>query len=250
VLTGVDDDRDWVAGNRLLDALPDADRSRVGSLLANATADRDDTLIEPGQPIEHVWFPLDLVVSIVLPLPQGEVVELATVGNEGMVGVAVFLGATSTESRSFPQAGGRVLRMPAADFRREVGADGALRVLVQRYTSAFVVQLARQVACNRLHSIEERTCRWLLTTHDRVGSDRLLLTQEYLAQMLGVRRASVNVVAGFLQQAGFITYRRGAITIVDRGGLENSACECYRVIREQYDQVVSEPTPASADVTG
>jgi CRP-like cAMP-binding protein len=169
---------------------------------------------------------------------DGRGVEVATIGNEGMVGLPVFLGAESTPGQALAQVPGAALRMPAAVFRRAVPPGSPLHALLQRYTHALMVQMAQGVACNRLHPIAARAARWLLQTHDRVRTDAFPLTQEFLAEMLGTRRAAVSQAAGQLQRAGLITYTRGVITIRDRTRLEEAACACYGIIRTAYDRVV------------
>jgi hypothetical protein len=170
---------------------------------------------------------------------DGSSIEIATVGNEGIVGVPVFLTAESMGARDFynVQVPGRAVAVSSRSFLEATGLD-PLRGLVMRYTQALFSQVAQQVACNVLHSVVERCSRWMLLTHDRVGSDEFPLTQEFLAQMLGVRRASVTVAAGTLQSAGLIRYSRGQIAIIDRDGLENRACECYRIIRTEFDRLL------------
>jgi CRP-like cAMP-binding protein len=165
-------------------------------------------------------------------------VEVGTVGNEGMLGLPVFLGADSSPGAAFCQVPGRALRMPAEALRAAASVEGPLRDLLQRYAQALMDQIAQSAACNRAHSTEERLCRWLLMTHDRVGADRFPLTQEFLGQMLGVRRAGVSATASILQRAGFIRYSRGTITITDRAGLESASCGCYRVVRDEFDRLL------------
>jgi CRP-like cAMP-binding protein len=155
-----------------------------------------------------------------------------------MVGLPVFLGADEMPSRTLCQIAGEALRMDSATFREEAGRMGSLHRLLLRYTQAMLNSLAQTAACNRAHSVEERCARWLLITQDRIGSDRFPLTQEFMGQMLGVRRATVNVAAGMLHKAGFIAYTRGRITVLDREGLESAACECYRLIRSEFDRLV------------
>ncbi|MGA7988034.1 MAG: Crp/Fnr family transcriptional regulator [Candidatus Dormiibacterota bacterium] len=198
-------------------------------------------IFEPGEVIRWVHFPLDGVISFVTPLADGDVVEVATIGNEGIVGVPLVAGG-SLVVRAISQVGGHALRMAAAQFTRDLDGYPVLRQLVRRYVQALFGQIAQAAACNRLHSNEERLSRWLLMSHDRVGSDTFPITHEFLAQMLGSRRATVTLSAGLLQSAGLIRYQRGRLTIVDRPGLEAVACECYAVIRAALDKVVEDPT--------
>jgi CRP-like cAMP-binding protein len=227
-------------GNRLLDSLSDDDRFRVAHSTEVVRFKLMETLFDPGESIDSVYFPLQSVVSILTRAKGTNGVEVATVGNEGLVGISLSWGAGQLNPADFlqVQVPGPALRMPAPAFISELANGSGLARVVRRYTQAFVSQLTQQVACNGLHSIEERCARWMLLTHDRVGTDEFPLTQEFLAQMLGVRRASVTVVAGVLQQAGFIHYRRGRVTVTDRAGLEGASCECYSVLREVFDRLV------------
>jgi len=225
-------------GNRLLDLLPAADRRRLLDHMELVELDLRQPVYEPGKPIEYVYFPLTTVISMLAVMDDGQAVEVATMGNEGMAGLPVFLGATSSPDRAFAQVPGRALRMSAGEFRELANGAGTVQGLLQRYTQAFFVQLAQGAACNRLHSTDQRLARWLLLTHDRVGQDRFPLTQEFMAQMLAVRRATVTEAAGRLQQAGLITYSRGIVTILDRPGLEAVSCECYRIITDEHAHLV------------
>jgi CRP-like cAMP-binding protein len=227
-----------VQPNRLITALPTADRRRLLEALHPVSLTVGQPLYEPRAPIELVYFPLSGVHSIVRGSADGGMVEIAAVGNEGMVGIAVFLGGTSTPDEAFCQVPGDLLQMRAARFRKEVHRSLALRRIMFRYTQAFIHQIAQHAACNGLHSIVERCAGWLLMTHDRVDADEFALTQESLAQMLGVRRATVTTAAGMLQEAGFIRYTRGRITIVDRRKLEHASCDCYRLIRREYRRLL------------
>ncbi|MGH9156920.1 MAG: Crp/Fnr family transcriptional regulator [Acidimicrobiales bacterium] len=226
--------------NRLLGVLPAVDRERLSPHLELEKVELKQLLFDPGKQIDSVYFPETAVISILTNMDDGTGVEIATIGNEGMVGVPLFLGSAFMPGREFSQAQvpGSVMRMDAAAFSEEVRAGGSLHGVVQRYVLAFFSQTSQQVACNSLHSVEERCSRWLLLTHDRVGSDEFPLTQEFLSQMLGVRRASVTVVAGILQRAGFIRFRRGRMTVIDREGLEDSSCECYGIIRAEFDRLL------------
>jgi CRP-like cAMP-binding protein len=229
-------------GNRLLDSLDDEDRRRLTRDVEAVRFKLMDTLFDTGDSIDHVYFPLQSVVSILTRAQGTSGVEVATIGNEGLVGISLAWGAAELNPSEVlqVQVPGPALRMPAGTFTAELARDAGLAGVVRRYTQAFVSQLMQQVACNGLHSIEQRCARWMLLTHDRVGSDEFPLTQEFLAQMLGVRRASVTVVAGILQQSGFIRYRRGRVTVTDRAGLEGAACECYAVLREVFERLVPE----------
>jgi CRP-like cAMP-binding protein len=223
--------------NHLLDSLPAADNQRVMRALTPLSLDVKTVLFEPGRPIDFVYFPLNAVVSLVTPLEDGAIVEVATVGNEGIVGVPMVLGG-SLAVRAISATAGGVFRMDAATFLNEVERNGPLRKLVNDYVQALFGQISQAAACNRLHSNDERLSRWLLMSHDRVGTDQFAITHQFLGQMLGSRRATVTLSAGILQAAGLIRYHRGQVTIVDRAGLESAACECYGVIKSELDGVV------------
>jgi CRP-like cAMP-binding protein len=231
--------------NRLLDALPAADSERVRSLLALESVELRQILYRPGGDIGALYFPVDTVASILTTLNDGAAVEMATIGNEGMVGSQVVLGSDAMPAREFCQiqVPGQMWRMDRDSFASVLADADPFREIVQRYLQALFAQIAQQVACNALHSVEERCCRWLLLTHDRVHSDSFPITHEFLAQMLGVRRASVTLAASTLQQAGLIMYRRGQLTIVDRAGLEDVSCECYRVLRDEFDRLLGPNLP-------
>ncbi len=224
--------------NRLLAALPRHEYDRLRPRLDPVALATRDVLHEANEPIAHVFFPLRGMVSLVLVTESGLAVEVATVGNEGLVGTAVFLGADRGPTRAITQVPGEALRMEAGTFREEMGRCGPLHGLVQRSTRAILSQLAYAAACSHLHSVEQRMCRWLLMAHDRVGADEFPLTQEFLAQMLAVRRPTVTAVAGVLQKAGLISYHRGRMSVLDRRRLEAASCECYRVVRKELDRLL------------
>jgi CRP-like cAMP-binding protein len=223
--------------NHLLEALPAAENERLMRVLAPLFLDVKTVLFEPGRTIDSVYFPLNSVVSLVTPLKEGATVEVATVGNEGIVGVPLELMGTLAV-RAIAQVAGWVMRMDAANFLDEVERHGPLRELVNDYIQALFGQISLVAACNQLHSNEERLSRWLLMGHDRVGTDEFAITHEFLGQMLGSRRATVTVSAGILQAADVIRYHRGRVTIVDRAGLESMSCECYSVIKAELEGVV------------
>jgi len=232
------DGRNAPHSNRILEALPAVDRERLSGGMVPVALGIKTVLFEPGEPIRAVHFPLDGVVSLVTPLDDGAIVEVATVGNEGIVGVPLVLGG-SLAVRAISQVAGSALRMDAGAFLSEMERGGALAALVHQYLQALFGQIAQAAACNRLHTNEERLSRWLLMSHDRVGVDEFAITHEFLGQMLGSRRATVTLSAGVLQAAGLIRYHRGHVAILDREGLESVACECYGVIKQQLDRVVA-----------
>ena len=190
---------------------------------------------EPGQVMNHVYFPNHGVLSMLTVLDNGDLVEIATVGNEGMADLSVFLGLNVSNSRLLVQVPGDTLQIERDVFVELVAKLPGLRVALGHFMVAMFTLVSQSAACNRLHPIEERAARWLLMTHDRVDADSFPITHDFLASMLGVRRPSVTVAAGMLQKAGFIRYSRGRMTILDRSGLEDSACECYEIVRAQFD---------------
>ena len=227
--------------NRILTALPSSERLALFGVVRTVSLPVKTVLFEPGGPIDAIYFPVNGVISLVTPLHDGAIVEVATIGNEGIVGVPLVpLGALAV--RAISQVAGHSLRMEATAFMDWFDRSSTFQSLVDKYTQALFGQISQAAACNRLHSSEERLSRWLLMSHDRVGSDEFVITQEFLGQMLGARRSTVSVSAGILQRAGLIRYVRGHVTIVDRAGLEAVACECYSVIRTELDRVV-EPSP-------
>lgn len=224
--------------NRLLAALPAVERTQLTQHMEYVALEFKQVLYRPNEQIPYVYFPINNVNSLIVTMTDGRAVEVGTVGNEGMVGLPVFLGAPMTTGLAISQIPGDALRMSSESFDKEVmRLDGALYRLLHLYTQAMFVQTAQGAACNRLHSIEQRFCRWLLMTHDRVGWDTFPLTQEFLSQMLGIRRAGVSIVAAAIKQAGLIHYERGMMTVLDRAGLEATTCECYEVIQSEYDRV-------------
>jgi CRP-like cAMP-binding protein len=225
--------------NRLLVSLP---RTALAKMLPDlqlrAMHVRAQVVVR-GEPIVEVFFPLNCVLSTVAQGTEGQVVEVATIGNEGMAGLPIFLGAASSAMlETFAQVSGDALVMRAKEFRAHLDELPRLTEVMGLYTQALIGQVAQASACNRMHPADERCARWLLMTHDRVGQDEFELTQEFLAQMLGVRRATVSEVANALQSEGIIRYSRGSMTILNREALAERSCECYRVIREEYERLL------------
>jgi cAMP-binding proteins - catabolite gene activator and regulatory subunit of cAMP-dependent protein kinases len=225
--------------NRLLAALDDSDYQALAPRLERVELADHEMLARKGERFTHVYFPEDSVISIVNRTNDGSGVEVGTVGNEGMAGLAGYLETESTEGETFCQVPGAALRLPVAELRDAAARRPGLRKALNWYTQAYIAQVAQSAACNRLHGLERRCARWLLMTHDRVNRAGVFpLKQVFIAEMLGVRRAGVTVAAGALQSAGLITYRRGLIRVLDREGLEAAACECYAVIRKNFDRYV------------
>jgi CRP-like cAMP-binding protein len=229
-------------GNQLLAALPVDEQKRLAAELAVVDLGMRDQIYDSDATITEVYFPLTCVLSIVAAADNDDMaIEIATIGLEGMAGLPVFLGATTSPHRCFCQIPGLALRLKADALRRLLTGDeageAALHNLLHRYTHVLMTFIGQNVACNRLHSAEERTARWLAHTHDRVSADQFPITQEFLALMLGVRRATVSLSARILQRAGLIRYSRGRMTILDRDGLHGAACDCYSIIRRAFDQL-------------
>jgi CRP-like cAMP-binding protein len=219
--------------NDLLDDVPPRDRAQLARLLEPVVLASGEVLHEPGQ-IRQVYFPLDCVVSLLAPLKGRQAIECAVVGSEGMVGVPLVLGIHTSPLHAIIQGSGSALRIGAPSFSRELQRNTPLKNGLDRYIHLRMGQLTQTAACNTFHSIEARCARWLLMSRDRMGSDKIEVTHEFLARMLGVRRVGVTVAAGNLQRQGLISYTRGHMTILNGGRLAKSACECYGVVRKLY----------------
>ena len=224
--------------NSILAALPPDEMEILQPLLEAVQLPFRQSLYEAGRPVDHVYFLSRGVASMVSEMSDGLAVEIATVGPEGMVGMPILLSADRMASKAFIQVPGEGVRMEADAFRAIIGRCPALNRLLLRYTLALITFMAQNAACNRAHAVEERCSRWLLLTQDRVRSTSFPLTQEFMAEMLGVRRPTVSIAAGMLAKAGLITYVRGQITILDRRGLEAACCDCYRIIAGEFEQLL------------
>jgi len=223
--------------NHLLDVLPEAARSRLQANLKKVDLPLGSVVYDAGQHVEFVYFPIDCIISLLYVMLDGASAEISVVGNEGIVGIAVFMGGESTPSRAIVQSGGAAWRLPAADLRREFNQNPELRMLMLRYTQTLITQMAQTAVCNRHHSIDQQLCRWLLLSLDRLAHSELTMTQELIANMLGVRREGVTEAAGKLQKSGIIQYHRGKITVLDRPALEERCCECYEVVKRETDRL-------------
>jgi len=224
--------------NHLLAALPSEEYRRLHPALQPVMFSLGQVLYEPGGRLDYVYFPTTAVVSLLYTMEDGSTAEMGLAGNDGVVGIALFLGGDTTPNRAVVQISGHAFRMRAKLLQEEFARGGALQRSLLRYTQALMTQISQTGVCNRLHSVEKRLCRWLLLSHDRVTSDELLMTQEFIANMLGGRRESVTVAAGVLQAAGLIHYSRGHIKILDRQGLEATACECYLIVRNEFHRLL------------
>jgi CRP-like cAMP-binding protein len=222
--------------NRILSALPAADIARLTPHLTDRTLAYKQSVSKGNESIRYVCFPDSGVCSVMSVMRTGASAEVATVGNEGVTGVALFFGDDSDPSESMIQVPGRGRMLPAAVFRSELARKGPLHELVGHYAHALMIQIMQSAACNALHPLDKRASKWLLMTHDRVYTPEFTLTHEFLSLMLGVTRPTVSVVAKQLQDAGFIAYRRGSVTVLDREGLEASTCECYAIVKAAFDR--------------
>jgi CRP-like cAMP-binding protein len=224
--------------NHLLAVLSDADWARVEPHLALIDMPLGQVVYESGDRLDHVYFPTSLIVSLLYVMEDGASAEIAIVGNEGLVGIALFMGGETTPSRAIVQSAGRAYRLPAAILKEEFRRGGALQRLLLRYTQALITQMAQTAVCNRHHSIDQQLCRWLLLSIDRLASNELNMTQDLIANMLGVRRAGVTEAALKLQDAGLIRYSHGHIELLNREGLEQRVCECYGVVKREFDRLL------------
>jgi CRP-like cAMP-binding protein len=220
-------------GNKLLAALPKEDYNRLFPCLEEVTLVYGTTIYEPGEKIRDVYFPSSGIVSLLTAVEEGATLEVGIVGKEGFVGLSVFLGVKTSNTQAIVQGQGLAMKMKAADFLREVGKVEALPRLLQRFTHSLLSQVSQSAACYRFHPIEARLARWLLMTADRAESTEFRITQEFLSDMLGVRREAVNKAAVVLQQKGLIKYSRGHLTILDRKQLEKTTCACYGILRDE-----------------
>jgi CRP-like cAMP-binding protein len=226
--------------NHLLAALPAAEFERLAPHLELVAMPLGMILYEPGAQMQHAYFPTTAIVSLHYVMESGASAETAGVGNEGVVGIALFMGGDTTPSSAVVQTAGHAYRLASSLLKSEFGRAGLLRSLLLRYTQALITQMFQTAACNRHHSVEQQLCRWLLLTLDRIPSRELVMTQELVASMLGVRREGITQAAGKLQQAGYIRYRRGHISVLERSGLESLACECYGVVKKELGRLLSD----------
>ena len=226
--------------NHLLAALPAAEFERLSPHLELASMPIGMILYEPGGQMQHAYFPTTAIVSLHYVMESGASAETAGVGNEGVVGISLFMGGDSTPSSAVVQTAGHAYRLESRVLKQEFGRAGAMRGLLLRYTQALITQMFQTAACNRHHSVEQQLCRWLLLTLDRGPARELVMTQELVASMLGVRREGITQAAGNLQRAGIIRYRRGHIAVLERSGLEHLACECYGVVKKELGRLLSD----------
>jgi CRP-like cAMP-binding protein len=226
--------------NHLLRELPSSEAERLIPQLELVAMPLGSVLYESGSQLRHVYFPTTSIVSLLYVMADGASAEIAVVGNEGMVGVALFMGGETTPSRAIVQSAGHAYRLKGAILKEEFRRAAGLQHLLLRYTQALLTQMAQTAVCNRHHSVDQQLCRWLLLSLDRLPSNKLTMTQELIANMLGVRREGVTEAAGKLQLAGLIKYSRGQITVLDRKRLEKHCCECYQVVKTEFDRLLPE----------
>jgi CRP-like cAMP-binding protein len=224
--------------NHILEALPAAVRERLFPHLTRVALQRGAVLYEAGTPLRQVYFPTDCVVSLLYVLENGASAEMSVVGNEGAIGVSMFIGGETTSTRAIVQAGGTAYRLSGRRLKREFERHGDLLHILLRYTQSLLTQMAQTAVCNRHHSVDQQLCRWLLLSLDRLTSNKLIVTQELIANLLGVRREGVTAAAGKLQKLGAIKYARGQITVLDRPRLEALSCECYALVKRETDRIL------------
>lgn len=224
--------------NHLLAGLPEEDYQRLLPQLESVALELGQVVYQNAQQLEYLYFPTSAMVSLLYTMADGMTAEVGITGNEGVVGIALFLGGDTAPNQAMVQIAGAALRIGAKTVQAEFKRGEAFQQVLLRYTQALITQISQTAICNRLHPVEQRFCRWLLLSHDRVKSDKLEMTQELIATVLGGRRESVTVVAGRLQDKGLIHYARGHITILDRKGLEATVCECYEVVKTEYQRLL------------
>ena len=223
--------------NHILDALPSAERDRIFPHLKLVALPLGKALYESGDRLQHIYFPTDSIISLLHVLEDGASAEIAVVGNDGAIGLGLFMGGETSTNRAVVQSSGSAYQLTGARLKQEIERHGEMQHILLRYTHALITQMAQTVVCNRHHSVEQQLCRWLLLSLDRLSSSKLNMTQELIANMLGVRREGVTEAAGKLQKLGVIMYSRGQIEILDRGTLERLCCECYGVVKKETDRL-------------
>jgi CRP-like cAMP-binding protein len=229
--------------NSLLAALSAVERERIFPHLRLVSLPLGKVLYESGDLLRHVYFPTDAIVSLLYVLADGASAEISVVGNEGLIGIALFMGGETTPSRAVVQSAGHAYRLIGQVLKDEFHRNGPMQLQLLRYTQALLTQMAQTAVCNRHHTVDQQLCRWLLLSLDRLPGSRLTMTQELIANMLGVRREGVTEAAGKLQKHGVIEYSRGQITVVDRPRLEQLCCECYAVVKKESDRLLPRPQP-------
>src|SRR6202795_2524938 len=233
--------------NYLLAALSPAEQARLYPHLRLVPMQLGEVLYESRDVLRHGYFPTDSIISLLYVVADGASAEISVVGNEGLIGIALFMGGETTPSRAIVQSAGHAYRLIGQQLKDEFHRNGALQILLLRYTQALITQMAQTAVCIRHHSVDQQLCRWLLLSLDRLSSNQLTMTQELIANMLGVRREGVTEAAGKLHKLGVIRYARGRITVLDRPKLEQLCCECYAVVKKESDRLLRQPRPSMAD---
>lgn len=231
--------------NHLLAALPAEEFNRLEPHLELVSLALGKVIYESGNKMTHVYFPTTAIISMLYIMENGATAEIGIAGNNGLIGSALFMGSESTSSRAVVQSTGDAIRIKAKPLQTEFDRGGLFQKLLLRYTQTLITQISQTAVCNRLHSVDQQLCRWLLINHDQLETDKLIMTQELIANMLGVRREGVTIAAGKLQEKGLIKYVRGTITMLDRKGLEKAACECYQIVMDEYERLLGKYIPVN-----
>jgi len=224
--------------NHLLAGIVDEEMARLLPNLQAVSLSLGKVIYESGEKLDYIYFPTTAIISLLYIMESGATAEIGVVGNDGLIGIAIFMGGDTTPNRAVVQSAGRALKMKAQVMKDEFTRGGRFHNQCLRYTQALITQISQTAVCNRLHSVDQQLCRWLLLSHDRLPSDRLIMTHDLIANMLGVRREGITHAAQKLQKAGYISYVRGDMTILNRKGLEASVCECYKVVRTEYERLL------------
>jgi CRP-like cAMP-binding protein len=237
--------RNDVLKNHLLAALPQEEFDRIETDFELVSLPLGTVIYESGDKMTHVYFPTTAIVSMLYIMENGGTAEIGIAGNNGLIGSALFMGSESTPSRAIVQSGGDAIRIKAGPLRSEFARGGLFQRLLLRYTQTLMTQISQTAVCNRLHTVDQQLCRWLLINHDQLETNKLVMTQELIANMLGVRREGVTIAAQKLQERGLIKYSRGVITMTDRKGLESASCECYRIVMDEYERLLGKYVPVN-----
>ncbi len=224
--------------NHLLAALPDEEFEHLRRDLQAVTLSLGDVIYESGEELEYIYFPTTAIISLLYIMENGSTAEIAMAGNDGLVGIALFMGGSTTPSRAVVQSAGNAFRLRSKALKSEFALSGVFQKILLRYTQYLMTQISQTAVCNRLHTVEHQLCRWLLINHDLLQTNKLIMTHDLIANMLGVRREGVSIAAAHLRKKKLIRYVRGTITMLDRSGLEREACECYQVVKEEYDRLL------------
>jgi CRP-like cAMP-binding protein len=224
--------------NHLIAALPEDEFIRLKPNLEPVSLSLGEVIYESGEQLDYIYFPTTAIISLLYIMENGSTAEIGMAGNDGLVGIALYMGGSTTPSRAVVQSAGNAFRMPSKALKNEFSRGGVFQKILLRYTQSLMTQISQTAVCNRLHSVEQQLCRWLLINHDLLQTNKLIMTHDLIANMLGVRREGVSIAAGHLQKEGLIKYVRGTITMLDRDALERAACECYRVVKDEYDRLL------------